>query len=126
MGWCDIVLVFFGGGMGAACRFAVSCLMNRFAVGAFPAGTVAVNLAGCFLIGLCYAFVGGRLLTPGARLFAMTGFLGGFTTFSTFSLETVNALKNGFAILALTNVAVSVIAGLLLTVLGIRVGNRFF
>lgn len=126
MGGCDMVLVFVGGGLGAVCRFAVSCLMNRLPAGAFPVGTVAVNLAGCFLIGLCYALVGGKLLTPSVRLFLMTGFLGGFTTFSAFSLETVNALKNGFAVLALINVAASVVVGLLLAMLGIRVGSRFF
>lgn len=91
---------------------------------AFPYGTLAVNMAGCFLIGLLDSLAGERfVLGPGARLLLMTGFCGAFTTFSTLALETSNLLKGGDFLRALVNAAGSLVLGLLLLRLGALAGR---
>src|SRR5688500_2510394 len=80
----------------------------------FPAGTLAVNLIGCFIAGLLAGMaVKQDVFSPEARLFLFTGLLGGFTTFSAFGLETLLLLKRGETGVAIANVVVSVIVGLL-------------
>ena len=79
------LLVMLGGSLGAASRYAVSLLTARLFGPQFPYGTMVVNLAGCFLIGLLFALADrSRLLTPDVRLLLITGYLGALTTFSTF------------------------------------------
>lgn len=85
----DLIYVFVGSGLGGACRFAVSrWVQGLMATSVFPWGTLVVNVAGCFLIGLFYGLIDKGAL-PGAhlRLMATVGFCGGFTTFSTFINE---------------------------------------
>ena len=79
----------------------------------FPYGTLAVNVIGCLLIGLLAGLVESRqMLSPEARGFLLIGILGGFTTFSTFSYETIALLRDGEAIAALANVGLQVGLGL--------------
>lgn len=79
----------------------------------FPWGTLAVNIGGCFVIGLLFGLGETRqLFSPQARLFLLVGVLGGFTTFSTFGLESFNLLRDGEAARALANVALHIIVGL--------------
>lgn len=118
------LLVMLGGSLGAASRYGVSLLSARLLGTQFPYGTMLVNLAGCFLIGLLFALADrSRLLTPDVRLLLITGYLGALTTFSTFSLETVNAGRAGLSLQALTNILINNLGGLSLTWLGLRLGG---
>ena len=118
------LLVMLGGSLGAASRYGVSLLTARLFGPQFPYGTMVVNLAGCFLIGLLFALADrSRLLTPDVRLLLITGYLGALTTFSTFSLETVSAGRAGLTLQALTNILINNLGGLSLTWLGLRLGG---
>ncbi|RMG37760.1 MAG: fluoride efflux transporter CrcB [Planctomycetota bacterium] len=94
MKYWQLLLIFAAGGLGAVCRYAVSGWVQRFSE-TFPIGTLAVNVAGCFLFGTVVVLAGERgLLPPQARLPALTGFLGAFTTFSTYGYETQQLLSD--------------------------------
>lgn len=122
-GMKNLLLVMLGGSLGAATRYGVNMVAARAWGPYFPWGTLMVNLAGCFLIGLLIGVADRGRLTPEMRLLLITGFLGAMTTFSTFSLETVNAGRAGLALQPLINIAVNNIGGLSLTMLGIWIGN---
>lgn len=118
------LLVMVGGSLGAASRYGVGLLTARLWGTGFPWGTMVVNLAGCFIIGLLFALADrSRLLTPDVRLLLITGYLGALTTFSSFSLETVNAGRAGLALQSLTNILINNAGGLALTYLGMRLGG---
>jgi CrcB protein len=120
----NLLLVMLGGGIGAATRYGVNLAAARAWGPYFPWGTLMVNLAGCFLIGLLFSLADrGRFLTPGMRLLLITGFLGAMTTFSTLSLETVNAGRAGLTLQPLLNIAVNNVGGLTLTMLGLWLGS---
>jgi fluoride exporter len=119
-----LLLVMFGGSLGAASRYGVNLLTVKLWGTGFPWGTLIVNLVGCFLIGLIFALADRvRLLTPEMRLFLITGYLGALTTFSSFALETVNAGRAGMTLLPLTNILVNNIGCLTLTVCGLWAGG---
>ena len=118
------MLVMVGGSLGAASRYGVGLLTARLWGTGFPWGTMVVNLAGCFIIGLLFALADrSRLLTPDVRLLLITGYLGALTTFSSFSLETVNAGRSGLTLHALANILINNAGGLALTYLGLRLGG---
>lgn len=124
MPWLETVCVFAGSGCGAVLRWQASRLLAVLAPGFLPLGTTLVNLAGCFLIGCVSAYLAPRGHIPThLRLLLTTGFLGGFTTFSTFSLETVQllAIRPGQGIVL---VVAKVISCLLLTWAGLMVTGR--
>ncbi|QDT16109.1 fluoride efflux transporter CrcB [Alienimonas californiensis] len=119
-----IVAVAVGGAAGAVCRF----LVSRAAAERFPVhpwlGTLAVNLAGCFLIGLAmYAAAERGRLSPATRGLIVTGFLGGLTTFSTFGQEAVSLVRGERLPIALLHVGANVLGGLALVWAGRRVGT---
>ncbi|GAA1392094.1 fluoride efflux transporter CrcB [Luteococcus peritonei] len=97
----NLVLMAVLGGLGAVCRFMLDAAVRRRLPGAFPAGTLLVNLLGSFLLGLLTGAVLRSGLDPDVRLVLGTGFCGGFTTFSTASLEVVRLVRAGRAWLAL-------------------------
>ncbi len=108
-----------GGFIGAASRYFVSTLVNRLNTSGFPIATLIINLLGSFLIGLLTQLLMG--LCPDNKklqLFLTTGILGGFTTFSTFSLETVNLFQDGKAVFGVANIILSVAFCLTGVVLG--------
>ena len=91
-----ILAVAVGGGIGAALRYAVTLLANAHGGVAFPYGTVLVNIIGSFLIGLLMMYFQAQAdLPPSVKLFAVTGVLGGFTTFSTFNMELLTFIRAG-------------------------------
>ncbi len=102
-------------------RYLATLLAVRLLGPGFPWGTLLVNLAGCFLVGVLFG-LGTRttLLGPSARLFLMTGFLGGLTTFSAFGLESLNAAREN-ALLAAANIVANNVGGLLLVAAGLWV-----
>ena len=120
-----IALVTIGGGLGALSRYAVTLLAVQLFGSRFPWGTLIVNLVGCFLIGLCFALAdrGLNIMNPSVRLFFVTGYLGGLTTFSTFALETVNSLRAATQLVTIANFLSNNVIGAVLVLLGMWVGK---
>lgn len=116
----DILFVGVGGFIGAVLRYAVSILSNTLSTAySFPVGTLIVNVAGCFVIGVLTQMVEARAaLTEQQRLFLLPGLLGGFTTFSAFGYETIALLQRQEAMAAAGNVLVNVGLGLLAVFVG--------
>ncbi len=121
----NVLLVMCGGSLGAVSRYGVGLLSAKVWGTNFPWGTLIVNLAGCFLIGLIFALADRvRLLTPDVRLLVITGYLGALTTFSSFSIETVNAGRSGMVLLPLVNILINNVGGFALTFFGIWLGGQ--
>jgi CrcB protein len=120
-----ILLVALGGAAGSVARYKVSGWMLHHTMDwRFPAGTFAVNVTGCLLAGLLAGLAEKHeLFSADARLLLFTGLLGGFTTFSAFGLETVYLLRKGELLVAGSNIALSVAAGLLALWLGMGAGR---
>lgn len=107
----NTLLVFLGAGLGGVLRHGVNLVALRLGSG-FPWGTLGINVVGSVLMGLVTGWLALRGGLPQTRLFLATGLLGGFTTFSTFSLEAVTLLERGEWPAALAYVLVSVLAGI--------------
>lgn len=105
------LLVFIGGGLGAMARYFVTTNLAG-KLGNFPVGTMTANILGSFLMGLVVGIIAGRSSLESVRLFAAVGFLGGFTTFSSFSAETLALIQGGQIFSAAANILVSVAVGL--------------
>lgn len=122
----NYVFVFVGGGLGAAARYWLSGWVPGKVESDFPVGTLVVNILGCFLIGLLMSAFEERFLTqPSIRIFLTIGILGGFTTFSTFSFETVALLRDGEMLYATLNILVSIVTCIGGTALGMYIGRLF-
>jgi fluoride exporter len=114
-----------GGAVGAVGRYLASVGVHRLVGRGFPWGTLTVNVVGSLLIGLAFVWLTERSLAPPVwRAFLMIGLLGGFTTFSSFSLETLNLLQEGAAFRALGNVLLSVSLCLVACGVGIWAGRQ--
>lgn len=113
----SFLIVFLGAGLGGAARYGTGLLFSRFAaLTAFPVSTFVVNIVGSLLMGLIIGFFSTRsgqdvVLSNSWKLFLTTGIMGGFTTFSAFSLETVLLMENGDIGTALAYILSSVILG---------------
>lgn len=109
----EILIVGIGGFLGAIARFLATKLSAKMFGSYLPYGTLAVNIGGSFLLGLFYTLIAHKLpVSAHTRMFIGVGFMGAFTTFSSFSVETLNLAKNGNYALALANVALNVILSL--------------
>ena len=113
--------VFFGGGLGALLRYGVGKWTLEWFGAGFPVGTLAVNIVGSLAIGLSVGALDG--LGQEARLFFVTGLLGGFTTFSAFSLDTLTLWQRGEAGSAIAYVAASVILSLVACAIGYSISR---
>ena len=121
-----VLFIFLGSGAGGVLRYAVSGWTQRLANGAFPIGTLIVNVTGCLLIGFLTAALSGRMLMREEyRVAVLIGLLGGYTTFSTFGLETFTFLNDGQAWRALLNIAASVVLGLAAVWIGYRLAENW-
>lgn len=121
-----LILVALGGALGSMTRYGAAAGVNRFTQSPFPWGTLFVNIVGSFLIGLIMVW----LLKAGEwrenyRLLLVTGIMGGFTTFSSFSWETWKLIEDGRIPLALANVLLSVAVCLLATIAGAMLAKQF-
>ncbi|HEX8833282.1 MAG TPA: fluoride efflux transporter CrcB [Abditibacteriaceae bacterium] len=120
----EILLVGMGGFIGSVLRFKIGSLALHSFGPRLPIGTLIVNLVGCFIIGYLTGLIEKRnLLNPEIRLLLITGFLGGFTTFSAFGLDTLSLLRRARLPMALLNVGVSVLGGLFMVWLGLKVAG---
>jgi CrcB protein len=119
------IFVLVGGGVGALARFIVGTAIVARLGGRFPYGTVFINLTGSFLIGFAMTFLTERSdLSPNWRFLLVVGFLGGYTTFSSFEWETLNLLKDGSRWLGFLNGFGSLIVGYAAVWLGAIVAGR--
>jgi CrcB protein len=107
-----VASLFIAGALGAPARYLVDGLVQYRAPGVFPLGTLVVNVSGSFLLGVITGLALYHGLTPLPRAAIGTGFCGAYTTFSTFSYETVRLVEEGSVQPAVVNVAVSVVVGL--------------
>jgi len=119
------LLVLIGGGVGALARYvAASAIMSRFG-GRFPLGTLVINITGSFLIGFLMTILTERFkLDPAWRLLLVVGFLGGYTTFSSFEWETYTAIREGGIWTGMLNVGSSVMLGYIAVWLGVTLAQR--
>lgn len=122
-----LLAIGLGGAVGSILRYLVSGWVQEKSGPGFPLGTLTINVIGCFLIGFLYILFAGPLTgRETLRLALIVGVLGGFTTFSSFSLETLNLLSEGQTGRALLNVSASVVAGLMATLIGFKLGQLLY
>jgi CrcB protein len=109
----ELCLIALAGAAGTLCRYGLAGIVQSMSGTRFPWGTLAVNLLGCFLFALVWGLAEERLVISGrTRIVLLTGFMGAFTTFSTFAFETGELLRDSQWALAACNVAVSNVLGL--------------
>lgn len=118
-------MVLLGGGVGSVFRFLISTVIMTRTGSRFPLGTVFINITGSFLIGLLMTMLTERLSpNPNLRLLLVTGFLGGYTTFSSFEWETLGLVRDGGWWLGLLNTVGSVSLGYIAVWLGAVIARR--
>ncbi len=114
------LLIFLGGGIGSVFRYATSLFTQKYYSGNFPIATLLVNILGCLLIGLLVGITEKmNVANSDLKYLFITGFCGGYTTFSTFGYENISLFQNEQAFLALSYVVLSIVAGLLAVWLGL-------
>jgi CrcB protein len=121
-----ILLIALFGAVGTLARYGLQGLVQFRTATPFPYGTLLVNLTGCFFLGLIAQFTMNRMvISPDWRIAIAVGFFGGYTTFSSFGWETAKMMEDGEWLRASAYVTSSVVAGLFLSVAGIRLANKF-
>lgn len=121
-----LTLIAIFGALGTLARYGLQGLVQVRVPSAFPYGTLLINLTGCFFLGLIGQFTLNRMvISPDWRVAIAVGFFGGYTTFSSFGWETAKMLEDGEWLRASAYVSASVVAGLLLSVAGIRLASKF-
>jgi CrcB protein len=120
----QFLAVALGGAVGCTLRYTTTLGATRILGTGFPFGTMIVNVVGCLLAGIVFGLAENRAgISPVLRLLLLTGFLGGFTTFSTFMLETVTLVQDGSSLIALASFVSNNVAGGVLAVAGIYLGR---
>jgi CrcB protein len=121
-----LIYIALAGGVGTLLRYWLSEWTARRFGETFPTGTLIVNLLGCFLAGLLFYLMFDRdLVSPAIRTVVLIGLLGGFTTFSSFGLQTFTLLREGEMGLALINIAISNVGGLMMVWVGYSLAKIF-
>jgi fluoride exporter len=119
-----LFLLCAAGTLGTLARYGMSGVVQRLCGEAFPWGTLAVNALGSFLFGVVWSLADERSVISGeTRFIVLTGFMGAFTTFSTFAFETSQQLRDSEWLLACGNITVQLVLGLVLMVAGIALGR---
>lgn len=115
----------FGSAIGGVSRYLLGGFIQRLSGGTFPTGTLIINITGSFLVGLFYRYASESVaITPEMRAFLTIGFCGSYTTFSSFSYETIRLIEDGETARALTYVGLSIVISLAAVALGIAAGRE--
>lgn len=121
----QVIAIALGGAVGSLLRYGTSNAVHLWMTRAFPYGTLVVNVSGCLVMGILYVLLVERLsLGPEWRAALLIGVLGGYTTFSSFSMETVLLFEDGEHVKALANIILSVSLCLVAVWLGVVAGRR--
>ena len=121
----EMLLIFVGGGIGSVMRFSLGTWISSFHSHHFPYGTLFVNVLACFVLGTLVGVADHKqIISPNARLFWTVGFCGGFSTFSTFSSETMTLIQTGFPFSSVVYVLASLLLCLAATYLGLYLGEN--
>jgi CrcB protein len=121
-----VLLIAAAGALGTLARYGLGGMFQKVTINGLPAGTLLVNVVGCFLFGLIWTLADERMvIDPEARVVMLGGFMGAFTTFSTFIFETGGFVRESQWLLATGNVAVQTVVGLAFFFLGVVVGRVF-
>jgi CrcB protein len=118
-----LALVALGGSFGAVARYALTRAISGAVVSTYPWATLAINLTGCFFIGLFFVLFEEALIPETIRAFITVGFLGAYTTFSTYSIETIQLFKAGHLKSGMVNILASNMLGLLFVFAGFYTGK---
>jgi len=121
-----LIVVFLGGGAGSLCRYLMSLGIASLWGGSFPLGTFLINILGCFCIGFLGGLSERTTMDPTLRLLLQTGFLGGFTTFSSFGLETFQLFHRGEGWTAASYLVASNLIGVVVVVGGFFLSKGLF
>jgi CrcB protein len=127
MGWQTTLLIAVGGALGTLARYGIGLVAAPFSQ-SLPWGTILINIAGSFVIGFfgTFTLAHGRFPVPESlRLFVMVGLCGGFTTFSSFSLQSLDLLRSGATVRAFANIMLSVVLCLAAVALGHLIAAHF-
>ena len=124
--WARVLVLSLGGALGVNARYGLGQLVGRWADPRFPWGTLVINVSGSFAIGFLAIVLAHRWPHPLARLFLVTGFLGGYTTFSSFAYESLVLWEEGDRRLSVANAVGSVAAGLVTVALGAGLARATF
>jgi CrcB protein len=118
-----IILLLAGGGIGTVARYIVSDYTHKYYLGNFPLGTLAVNMLGSFIIGILWGLFDSENMSHGLRVFLFIGILGGFTTFSSYALDSYNMFKDGEMKLALLNVMANNVLSIGMVLVGLMTAS---
>jgi CrcB protein len=121
----DLLLVMLGGALGSLSRYGMGLGAVQLFGPAFPIGTMLINISGSFILGVLVSLSGPMAISSGTRLFLATGFCGGYTTFSTFSVETLNLMEKGSYGLALVYLFGNLLGGILAAWAGFILARAF-
>lgn len=114
-----IILLLAGGGLGTLARYVVSDYTHKYYLGNFPLGTLAVNMLGSFIIGALWGFFEPGNMSHSLRAFLFIGILGGFTTFSSYALESYNMFRDGDIKMAFLNVMANNVLSIGMVLIGL-------
>lgn len=119
-----VLILITGGAIGTVLRYGVTMWVQRSLQYSFPFGILSVNVIGSFLIGFCWSLAENYDFSVNTRAFLFTGLFGGFTTFSSFALDTVSLMKTGDYKLAFINILANNVLGLIAVFLGLLAGKN--
>jgi fluoride exporter len=119
----SMLIVFIGGGFGSIARYYLSLMLNPESKSAFAIGTFLINIFSCLLAGIIAGLITKNINDERLKLLLLTGFCGGFSTFSTYILESYHLVTSGQLILFLTYIIGSIVGGLICCVLGVYISQ---